>query len=167
MSTNSTLNHIKNIFLLPVNVTVVIPYVLFQYVSNENIIEDNSWILVLGALLVIAGLLLFSYTVFLFKRKGEGTLAPWDPTNKLVVEGPYRHTRNPMIMGVLTILLGEALFVNALVILLWAVFFFIMNTIYFQFIEEPKLEQKFGESYLHYKNNVPRWIPKRKPYKQD
>ena len=167
MSSNSTLNHIKNIIILPVNVTVVIPYVLFQYVSKKHIIEDNSWILVLGALLIITGVSLFSYTVFLFKKKGNGTLAPWDPTTKLVVVGPYRHTRNPMILGVLTILLGEALFFNAQIIMLWTLLFFMINTLYFQFIEEPKLEHKFGKAYLHYKKNVPRWIPRRKPFIPD
>ena len=47
--------------------------------------------------------------VALFARVGEGTLAPWDPTRRLVVESPYRRVRNPMISAVLAVLTGEAL----------------------------------------------------------
>jgi protein-S-isoprenylcysteine O-methyltransferase Ste14 len=55
------------------------------------------------------GLGLAVATVRLFVRHGEGTPAPWDPPRKLVVRGPYRHVRNPMIAGVLLVLMGEAL----------------------------------------------------------
>ena len=64
---------------------------------------------VAGALLAAAGLGMLAWTVTLFIRIGRGTLAPWDPTRKLVVRGPYAHVRNPMITGVLAILIGEAL----------------------------------------------------------
>src|SRR5437667_27366 len=63
---------------------------------------------ILGGTLVAAGLVLLSRTIALLGRLGEGTLAPWDPTTKLVIAGPYRHVRNPMIVGVAMILLGEA-----------------------------------------------------------
>ena len=62
-----------------------------------------------GAPLVSLGLLLVASTVRLFVTVGRGTLAPWDQTTRLVVRGPYRHVRNPMITGVGTILAGEAL----------------------------------------------------------
>ena len=61
-----------------------------------------------GAVLVAAGLVLMYRTIGLFARIGDGTLAPWDPARRLVVQGPYRHVRNPMISGVLAVLLGEA-----------------------------------------------------------
>ena len=72
-----------------------------------------------GAVLIAAGLALVGWTVSLFAREGRGTLAPWDPTTRLVVEGPYRHVRNPMISGVLAILLGEAVLFGSVALLAW------------------------------------------------
>ena len=66
-----------------------------------------------GAALVILGLRLMRQTISLFSRVGEGTLAPWDPTRKLVVQGPYRRVRNPMITGVFTVLSGETLILGS------------------------------------------------------
>ena len=84
-------------------------------------------------------------TIALFAREGEGTLAPWDPTRKLVVRGPYRFVRNPMIVGVLTVvvrrgrrvrLAGAARRGRAL--------FFAVNAVWFPLIEEPGLVRRFG-----------------------
>ncbi len=93
-----------------------------------------------------------------------GTLAPWAPTQRLVISGPYRYVRNPMITGVVLILLGEALYVGSGAMLLWAIWFFCMNTAYFIFLEEPSMTRRFGEDYLRYKKNVPRWLPRLRPY---
>lgn len=70
-----------------------------------------------------------------------------------------------MITGVLFALLAETLWFNNYVLLFWALIFFVINTIYFIFKEEPDLEKRFGEYYVHYKKHVPRWIPKLIPYK--
>jgi protein-S-isoprenylcysteine O-methyltransferase Ste14 len=96
----------------------------------------------------------------LFARVGEGTLAPWDPTRKLVVRGPYRHVRNPMITGVLAILLGEAALFGSWPLLVWAFGFFALNAIYMPLVEEPGLVRRFGDDYVRYRRNVPRWLPR-------
>jgi len=70
-----------------------------------------------------------------------------------------------MISGVLFILLAEALWFNNLVLAIWMLLFFVINTIYFIAKEEPDLETRFGDDYIHYKQRVPRWLPKLKPYK--
>ena len=117
-----------------------------------------------GLALVAAGLAMWTWTVRLFARVGRGTLAPWDPTRKLVVEGPYRHVRNPMISAVLGTLLGEAALLGSPGIAVWAAVFAVINTAYFVLSEEPGLERRFGEPYAEYKRHVPRWIPRRAPY---
>jgi protein-S-isoprenylcysteine O-methyltransferase Ste14 len=104
---------------------------------------------------------LVAWCISLFARVGKGTLAPWDPTSNLVAVGPYRYTRNPMITGVLTTLVGEALLTGSRWIGLWALTFFTMNHLYFLALEEPGLESRFGESYAEYKRTVPRWSPRR------
>ena len=112
------------------------------------------------------GLLLMISTINLFGKFGKGTLAPWDPTQKLVVQGPYKYCRNPMITGVICILLAETLWFNNMILLFWMLLFFSINSVYFIMKEEPGLKKRFGEDYVHYKNHVPRWIPKLKPYKR-
>ena len=100
------------------------------------------------------------WTVSLFVRIGRGTLAPWDPTSRLVVRGPYRHVRNPMISGVLTVLLGEAVLFGSFAVLAWWAFVFALNAVYFVAFEEPDLRDRFGAEYEAYAERVPRWIPR-------
>lgn len=101
----------------------------------------------------------------LFNNVGKGTLAPWNPPENLVVKGPYCYVRNPMIIGVLLVLISEYFLLNAIEILWWAVLFFIINNIYFYVFEERQLENRFGEEYKKYKKNVPMWIPRFTPWK--
>lgn len=116
-----------------------------------------------GCALIGLGLLLMHLTISLFARVGEGTLAPWDPTRRLVVLGPYRHVRNPMISSVLCILLGEAVLLGSIPLLAWFLVFFAVNALWMPLVEEPGLERRFGDDYVQYKRAVPRWIPTRRP----
>lgn len=90
-------------FVLPVTVLVIIPALIQQPMTTGN----GVWFLA-GILLVIAGLTLLFATISIISSVGKGTLAPWRSTQKLVIQGPYAHVRNPMITGVLTTLLGES-----------------------------------------------------------
>jgi protein-S-isoprenylcysteine O-methyltransferase Ste14 len=98
---------------------------------------------------------------------GEGTIAPWDPPQRLVVRGVYRHVRNPMITGLCLVLLGEALLAASLPLLGLFAFGVIINVIYIPLSEEPGLARRFGDDYLTYKRNVPRWIPRLKPWQPE
>ena len=103
-------------------------------------------------------------TIRLFATRGEGTLAPWDPPRKLVVEGPYRHVRNPMISGVWFLLAGEALILGSVGIAIWLAAFAAANMVYMPLVEEPGLERRFGDDYRAYKRAVPAWIPRVTPW---
>ena len=115
---------------------------------------------IVGALLIAAGVALVVWTVRLFMTVGRGTLAPWDPTSELVVLGPYRLVRNPMITGVATILAGQALFFRSWGIALEFAIFLVVNAIYFPLVEEPGLRRRFGAEYEEYRARVPRWLPR-------
>jgi len=158
------LRHLLAILILPFMMVVMVPRWLVRGFSSS----DTRWIdgtipaaaaHIIGVLVFLAGFALFAWCISLFARIGKGTLAPWDPTKRLVVVGPYRYIRNPMITGVLAMLAGEAFFLGSRVIACWALAFFLINNIYFQLIEEPGLESRFGASYLEYKAVVPRWLP--------
>ena len=150
---------VKAIIILPFNVIVVIPC-LILYFSKYKISMPYPWQLVLGFTFLFVGLYLTVLTMLLFHKIGKGTPAPWAATKHLVVEGPYKIVRNPMILGVLAILTAESLILNAINIFYWAILFFLINCIYFKVFEERQLERKFGKEYLEYKNKVPMWFPK-------
>ena len=117
-----------------------------------------------GAVLVAAGLVLMYRTIGLFARMGDGTLAPWDPARRLVVQGPYRHVRNPMISGVFAVLLGEAVLLGSPPLAAWFAVFLAVNAVWFPLVEEPGLRRRFGREYETYARAVPRWIPRRTPW---
>jgi protein-S-isoprenylcysteine O-methyltransferase Ste14 len=151
---------------------VLIPAVLLYVTGGPNVGFGLSLPLgllptVAGAALIVQGLLFVYRTISLFARVGKGTLAPWDPTERLVVLGPYRHLRNPMISGVMSILLGEGLLLGSSAILGWFVVFLLLNAIFIPLLEEPDLTRRFGDDYLEYKRNVPRWIPRLRPWTPD
>ena len=150
---------VKAIIILPFNVTVVIPC-LILYLSKYKFSIPCPWQLISGLTLLFIGLYLAVWTMSLFHKIGKGTLAPWAATKHLVVEGPYKIVRNPMILGVLAILIAESLILNAINIFYWAILFFLINCIYFKAFEEKQLERKFGKDYLEYRDNVPMWFPK-------
>jgi protein-S-isoprenylcysteine O-methyltransferase Ste14 len=166
------LRHLLAILLLPFVVVVLVPRWLLRSPSVAAIDTrwDNLSLLawfprLAGIALFLAGLALFAWCLSLFARVGRGTLAPWDPTQKLVAVGAYRYVRNPMISGVAAMLLGEALGFGSWATAVWAGLFLLMNHTYFLLSEEPGLERRFGESYRAYKANVPRWIPRWIPWR--
>lgn len=99
-----------------------------------------------------------------FSEIGKGTLAPWSPTKKLVIAGMYRYVRNPMTWGVLLVIVGESIYFLSPHLLLWFLLFFVGNHIYLIKSEESDFVARFGDEYLEYMQNVPRWIPCRTPW---
>jgi protein-S-isoprenylcysteine O-methyltransferase Ste14 len=161
----SLLRHLLSILLLPVMMAGVVPrWLRAAYASADTRWADGSAGALVGraagGLVLVAGLLLFAWCVALFARVGRGTLAPWDPTTRLVAVGPYRHVRNPMITAVLATLVGQALLLGSRVTGLWALAFAAINQTYFVLLEEPGLERRFGDEYRAYRARVPRWVPR-------
>jgi protein-S-isoprenylcysteine O-methyltransferase Ste14 len=157
----SVWRHLRAIGLLPVTVAVVVPGLILW----RSEAELGAWPLATAGIVLIAiGLVLVSWTVALFARIGKGTLAPWDPTSRLVVVGPYRHVRNPMISGVLAVVLGEAALFGSVPLLVWFGAVFAVNAVYFPLVEEPDLRRRFGEDYEAYRAAVPRWVPRLRPW---
>jgi protein-S-isoprenylcysteine O-methyltransferase Ste14 len=155
-------------FILPISVCILIPsLILFSTSWTPSSLLPFLFYYpasVLSFTSIIVGIYLLASTIRMFARIGQGTLAPWNPTKKLVVHGIYRYVRNPMISGVLIILLGESLLFCSTWVFLWFLFFFIGNHVYFIKSEEPGLIKRFGQEYAQYAENVPRWIPRRTPW---
>lgn len=158
------LRHLASILLLPFTVTVIVPWWLLSSDPNRELPPQiptvRVVVLIAGVAALVLGLTLFISTVLHFARRGRGTLAPWDPPRVLVVQGVYRYVRNPMISGVLFVLLAEALVTGSRRVLVWFGLFLVMNLVYIPLFEEAGLAKRFGDRYRLYKENVPRWIPR-------
>jgi protein-S-isoprenylcysteine O-methyltransferase Ste14 len=155
-----------SILVFPVTMALVMPALIVisadvraPYLGSPRVVG----LVTVGGLLIASGLGLWTWTVVLFHRVGKGTLGVGDmmgePVN-LVVRGPYRHVRNPMITGVLCILLGEAAVIASGWLLLWFAIFMSFQAIAIRFWEEPHLTGRYGSEYVEYRRNVPRWIPR-------
>jgi protein-S-isoprenylcysteine O-methyltransferase Ste14 len=158
--------HIASIAILPITVAVLVPVALARRTGGYAP-ATNAWGVLLefaGLVAIALGLTLFVETLRRFATEGRGTLAPWDPPRRLVVQGPYRYVRNPMISGVLFVLIGEALVLRSVTHAEWAFTFLVINLVYIPLLEEPMLEARFGEPYREYCRHVPRVIPRLRPW---
>jgi protein-S-isoprenylcysteine O-methyltransferase Ste14 len=143
---------------------ILFPYFLIASRDRPSALNPLVILVLLGAIVCLAGLVIFILTVRMLIQIGKGTIMPWDPTRRLVTGSLYGYVRNPMILSVITIEAGEALLFDSWWLALLALAFFLLNTVYFILSEEPGLEKRFGQEYVEYKKNVPRWIPRLKPW---
>jgi protein-S-isoprenylcysteine O-methyltransferase Ste14 len=161
------IRHLIAIAVLPFTVTVLVPLWIARRDSMRWAFDATAPQIVavlVGACALLLGLALFVSSLGRFARDGDGTLAPWDPPRRLVVTGPYRFVRNPMISGVLFVLLGEAAVMRSSALLEWAAIFFLLNAVYIPLLEEPMLSARFGDSYDDYRRHVPRLVPRLTPW---
>lgn len=159
---------LKAIVALPGTVLVVIPALIGWGASRAGhpfeIAQPVTMQFWLGVTAALAGGFLAIWSTSMFFRFGKGTAAPWDPPQQFVVRGPYRHVRNPMILGVVLLLAAESLMFQSWILAGWAALFFVGNACYFPLVEEPGLERRFGENYVTYGRHVRRWLPRLNPW---
>ena len=96
--------------------------------------------------------------------EGGGTPAPVAPTDRLVVGGLYRHVRNPMYVAVGATIAGQALLLGRPVLLGYLAVFWLAVASFVRFYEEPTLSERYGEQYAAYKQAVPAWRPRLRPW---
>ena len=112
-----------------------------------------------GIVLFVTGFALsFSGTYYLIRRGGATPLL-YGETNRLVVAGPYSHLQHPILLGILVMLFGEALWLRSPSVGIYVVVLTTLSHGYVLYVEEPRLVQKFGIDYRSYQRAVPRWLP--------
>jgi protein-S-isoprenylcysteine O-methyltransferase Ste14 len=119
---------------------------------------------IVGGALIAGGLLILVTSFVRFVIEGLGTPAPVAPTKHLVVGGPYRYVRNAMYLAVGSIIIGQALLFGNYGLLVYAAVFFALAIGFVKLFEEPVLEADYGEEYLAYKEAVPGWRPRLRPW---
>lgn len=118
-----------------------------------------------GVVLIALGLPILLDSFARFALQGLGTPAPIMPTRHLVVTGLFRYVRNPMYLSVTAIIVGQGLLFGSVPVLeygivAWGVFF-----LFVVLYEEPTLRKTFGREYNEFRANVPRWIPRLRPWR--
>jgi protein-S-isoprenylcysteine O-methyltransferase Ste14 len=145
--------------VVPGSVTVLVPYLLLSAAGGAPRLElSRPWALGLVPILLGAGI--YFWCAWDFAFAGKGTPAPIDPPRELVARGLYRIVRNPMYVGVLLVVLGEAALFRSAALVIYAALLFVAFHLFVVLYEEPDLRRRFGESYERYRSAVPRWIPR-------
>jgi protein-S-isoprenylcysteine O-methyltransferase Ste14 len=153
------------LFLLiaPGFIAGVVPYWISRWHGGRAFVGSSA-VRILGLLLIIFGapLLLDSFTRFALQ--GLGTPAPVVPTKHLVVTGLYRYLRNPMYVGVASIIFGQALYFLSIRVLEYGMAICLAFHLFILLYEEPTLRRTFDREYEEFCENVPRWIPRLTPW---
>lgn len=150
--------------IAPATVAGWVPWYLTRWRSGPALFDGaaSRW---LGVLLVLAGAAMLVECFARFAIKGLGTPAPVAPTRHLVSSGLYRHVRNPMYLGVVMAILGQALGFGSRPLLAYAGAVWVAFFLFVMLYEEPTLKRQFGASYEEYRRHVPRWLPRIKPWR--
>jgi protein-S-isoprenylcysteine O-methyltransferase Ste14 len=142
--------------LVPGTVGVCVPLLI----TRGRGISNNPVLPSVGSLLLILGSGVYLWTVWNFATEGKGTPLPLDAPKRLVVNGLYQYTRNPMYTGVILVILGwVCLFADGW-ILLYALGVGAIVHLFVVYFEEPRLQDLFGEEYATYRRSVGRWMPR-------
>jgi protein-S-isoprenylcysteine O-methyltransferase Ste14 len=135
-------------------VEVYVPLLIVRGLSPDS----RIWLAV-SLVFFVAGGSIYTWCVWDFAVFGRGTPAPINAPKKLVVQGMYHYTRNPMYLGVLTIILGWAVLYKAPRLVLYALCVGLSFHCFIVFSEEPHLQRMFGSSYEEYRARVRHWFP--------
>ncbi|MFN0279619.1 MAG: methyltransferase family protein [Pyrinomonadaceae bacterium] len=152
---------LRNLFftiLQPGVVVGLIPYLILRYAGRE--IVPSSWGTThfVGVLLMVVGAAIVGACILRFATEGKGTLSPLDPTKQLVIRGLYKYSRNPMYVGAMLTLSGEALFYWSPALAIYALVVFAAFNLFIILHEEPRCRRDFGDEFDDYCRRVGRWF---------
>ncbi len=148
---------------IPLSLMVLFPYLAVRVGGELSLPSLGLGALShLGLIFFIPGTILGLWCMGLLTPREGGTPAPYFPPRKLALSGPYLYVRNPMILGNLTTILGEALYFDSLSILLYLFILCPIAHLFVLEVEEPQLRARFGHQYIRYAKVTPRWLPRPK-----
>ena len=150
--------------IAPGSVAGLIPYALTGWTVQRPIVGLPGEH-VIGGVAIAAGVAILIDSFWRFALEGRGTPAPIAPTKTLVASGLYRYVRNPMYVGVLVTIAGQALLLGSVTLLTYAAIVWLAFHLFVRLYEEPLLARRHGASYEIYRVNVRRWRPRLTPWR--
>ena len=155
------MKHVFNTLLFTLLVPATVAGWIPRALRGNALLTSNTTLRGLAFVLIAMGIAIYLHTAFWgFALRGLGTPAPIAPPSKLVVEGLHRYVRNPMYLGVLLIVIGQAVLFRSMALVEYATAIWLTAHVFVIFYEEPALQRKFGEQYRQYRECVPRWTPR-------
>jgi protein-S-isoprenylcysteine O-methyltransferase Ste14 len=130
-----------------------------------EIVPNQALRIILIIVLLIPGLIFGIWSVIIQNIVGEGgpveiaSIEISPKTKKLVTSGPYKYTRNPMLLGTFLMYLSFAVFINSMTAILIVILIFIFMLVTVVPMEEKRLIKDFGLKYKEYRNKVSMFIP--------
>jgi protein-S-isoprenylcysteine O-methyltransferase Ste14 len=158
---NILISTLLTLFGGPGLVLIYFPYTITHFRVPPG---QPAWRLIAAALLIAAGLAPLFESIVRFIVVGRGTLVPTAPTKHLVVSGLYRYVRNPMYVGVLTVVAGEAVLFSNRSMSEYLAIVFAGFHLFVCLDEEPKLTRTYPNEYPRYRLHVRRWLPRLSPW---
>jgi protein-S-isoprenylcysteine O-methyltransferase Ste14 len=153
------MNALKSLLFFILVASIGAIYIPFYLLPGQPQVETGLFAFLAFPLWLLGGVMIL-WCFWNFTFHGHGTPAPIDPPKELVVTGLYRYVRNPIYLGVLTIIIGHFLWFKTIWMLVYAVAAFLFFHLFITLFEEPTLKRKFGAVYESYCKSVPRWMPK-------
>ena len=157
------------LFLRSLLWTILLPGFFAVYLPWQFFGLDRAWLdfsgpaQLVGHTLIGLGAAQLIACIVEFATSGRGTLSPVDPPRHLVVRGLYRYVRNPMYLGVMTMVTGELLVTRSAPLAIYLLVWFACVNLFVMGYEEPTLRRQFGADYDAYCRQVGRWIPRIRP----
>ena len=152
---------LRNLLFTVLNPGLVVGVIPYWILGNKRVqlfarpLQTHQY---LGMLLFIMGFLVLTACITRFIVEGRGTLSPIDPTKRLVIKGLYKYSRNPMYVGVMMMLIGEAVYFQSDSLWIYLILIFLIFHLFIVLVEEPRLHSNFGEDYYRYCQKVRRWV---------
>jgi len=156
----AALGSVVFLVIAPGMVAGLVPWLLTGWRSAD----PARVVVVVGAVLIAAGVAVLLHAFGRFVLEGRGTPAPIAPTDRLVVGGLYRHVRNPMYIAVGATIVGQALLLGRPLLLAYAAAFWLVVAAFVRGYEEPTLSARYGDDYAAYRRAVPAWWPRLRPW---
>jgi len=151
-------NLFKNLLftaIVPGSVGAYVPLIIARHR------QPSGFIFGVAVLLFATGGAIYAWCIFDFASFGRGTPFPLDPPKIFVKRGLYRYSRNPMYVGVLTVIGGWAVFYRSIPVSIYGLLVALSFHCFVVFFEEPRLRKRFGPEYELYCREVPRWLAQR------
>lgn len=150
------------LLLAPGTVAGIVPWWITRWQTGAL---GGGWPSKLAAVALLLGGLVGLFESFVrFAVSGRGTPAPVAPTETLVVGGFYRYVRNPMYLAVLSLIIGQGLWLEQSSLLIYGAILWLVFDLFVRTYEEPTLRRSFPDDYAAFFTNVPRWLPRLRPW---
>jgi protein-S-isoprenylcysteine O-methyltransferase Ste14 len=169
--TRKTLQYIMGYLIGGLLVLIAIPRGLYQvsrsfdHLTGIQLIPISGLRLTLAVILSLSGLLFGFWSVVVQNMIGKGgpleimSIEVSPKTQNLVVTGPYRYTRNPMLFGACVFYYGIAIYLNSVIAITMVALFMTFMLILVKLTEERRLLKDFGSDYEEYRQRVSMFVP--------